>query len=239
MSETLVVSEMFGPTIQGEGASTGKPALFVRLGRCNLDCAWCDTPFTWDWKGKNGKAYDPSVELSNITTDEVALWVLGFDTPTVIISGGEPLLQAKRLRPLIDNLLLAGRNIEIETNGTLDPLRGLAGVEDRIRWNVSPKLDCSNVDFDKAINLKVLKTFATIPTATFKFVVKNETDIRIIQEIQDHTSIPDDRIWLMPEGTSSQAICESLPWVIERGIKNNFNVTTRVHVHAYGDKRGV
>lgn len=239
MNETLVVSEMFGPTIQGEGVSAGKPALFVRLGRCNLDCAWCDTPFTWDWKGKNGKAYDPSVELTSTTVAEVLDWCLQFETPTIVISGGEPLLQAKRLRVLVDHLLLVGREVEFETNGTLDPLRAFDGIEDRVRWNVSPKLDCSNVRYDKAIKYDVLRTFASIPTATFKFVVKDDLDIRMIQDIQRDTEMPDDRIWLMPEGITSEAICESLPWVIERGINNNFQVTTRVHVHAYGDKRGV
>ena len=46
----LVVAEVFGPTFQGEGPSTGQRAGFVRLGRCNLDCSWCDTPYTWDWE---------------------------------------------------------------------------------------------------------------------------------------------------------------------------------------------
>src|SRR4029450_7825218 len=54
----LVVSEVFGPTFQGEGPSVGRRAGFVRLGRCNLDCSWCDTPYTWDWE-----RHDPAVEL--------------------------------------------------------------------------------------------------------------------------------------------------------------------------------
>lgn len=54
----LVVSEVFGPTFQGEGPSLGRRAGFVRLGRCNLDCSWCDTPNTWDWS-----RFDPAIEL--------------------------------------------------------------------------------------------------------------------------------------------------------------------------------
>jgi organic radical activating enzyme len=38
----LVVSEIFGPTVQGEGTSMGRRCGFLRLGGCNLDCAWCD-----------------------------------------------------------------------------------------------------------------------------------------------------------------------------------------------------
>ena len=43
MPEELVVSEIFGPTWQGEGPSLGRRCGFVRLGRCNLACTFCDT----------------------------------------------------------------------------------------------------------------------------------------------------------------------------------------------------
>lgn len=41
----LLVSEVFGPTVQGEGKHCGRIAAFVRLGGCNLHCRWCDTPY--------------------------------------------------------------------------------------------------------------------------------------------------------------------------------------------------
>src|SRR5690606_2170027 len=44
---TLNVNEIFGITIQGEGPSMGRPCAFVRLFQCNLQCTWCDTPYTW------------------------------------------------------------------------------------------------------------------------------------------------------------------------------------------------
>ena len=37
-------------TLQGEGASLGFPAVFLRLSLCNLHCHWCDTPYTWNWE---------------------------------------------------------------------------------------------------------------------------------------------------------------------------------------------
>ena len=37
-------------SIQGEGANVGKPAVFLRMGLCNLKCSWCDTKYTWDWE---------------------------------------------------------------------------------------------------------------------------------------------------------------------------------------------
>ena len=57
-AESLVVSEVFGPTWQGEGPSLGRLCAFVRLGRCNLACCFCDTRYTWDWEH-----FDPGREL--------------------------------------------------------------------------------------------------------------------------------------------------------------------------------
>jgi 7-carboxy-7-deazaguanine synthase len=44
----LLVSEISGPTLQGEVPSAWQAAAFVRLGGCNLSCRWCDTAYTWD-----------------------------------------------------------------------------------------------------------------------------------------------------------------------------------------------
>ena len=235
----LSISEMFGPTVQGEGVSTGKPALFVRLGLCNLDCVWCDTPYTWDWKGKNGTPYDRKVELTDMTVDYVVQWASQHDTKLVVISGGEPLVQGATLAVLIEMLLDIGKDVEIETNGTISPKLHLEYVSDQIRFNVSPKIDCSGVDLNKSIKLDVLEEFVALPYSTFKFVVKTDQDIERVQDIVQWTDMPDDRVWLMPEGVDTQTISTSLPYVIEQAVANNYHVTTRLHVHAYGDKRGV
>ena len=62
----LVVSEVFGPTVQGEGPSAGRLCGFVRLGRCNLACDFCDTGYTWDWD-----RYDAAVELTEMPVGDV------------------------------------------------------------------------------------------------------------------------------------------------------------------------
>ena len=43
MTKKIEVTEIFGPTLQGEGPMAGHPAMFLRLRRCNLQCVWCDT----------------------------------------------------------------------------------------------------------------------------------------------------------------------------------------------------
>ena len=110
--DDLVVSEVFGPTFQGEGPSTGHRAAFVRLGRCNLTCTWCDTPYTWDWE-----RFDPSVELSRRTVAALLAEIEAMAPEIVVVTGGEPLLQQRRLVPLVaacaerglDTMLTAAR----------------------------------------------------------------------------------------------------------------------------------
>src|SRR4051794_5963800 len=89
---SLVVSEIFGPTWQGEGPSLGRRCGFVRLGRCNLACTWCDTPYTWDWE-----RFDPAVELRRTPVDDILSQLDAMDVDMVVISGGEPMLQQRHL----------------------------------------------------------------------------------------------------------------------------------------------
>jgi 7-carboxy-7-deazaguanine synthase len=112
-SDSLVIAECFGdtfPTFQGEGPSSGTPALFIRLSRCNLTCGWCDTRFTWDWKN-----YDPRSESARRTAGDLAAWATDADVEMVVITGGEPWLQQQGLITLVRRLLADGKRIAFET----------------------------------------------------------------------------------------------------------------------------
>ena len=119
------VKEIFY-TLQGEGAQTGRPAVFCRFAGCNLwsgreedrataVCRFCDTDFVGT-DGMNGGRFGPADELA----DAVAkVWPHTSDPlarPFVVCTGGEPLLQLDA--PLIDALHRQGFEIAIETNGT-------------------------------------------------------------------------------------------------------------------------
>src|SRR5205085_2854334 len=112
----VVVAEVFGPTFQGEGPSIGRRAGFVRLGRCNLDCSWCDTPYTWDWD-----RFDPAVELRSERLVDIVEQLAAMHPEIVVLTGGEPLLQQRHLGPLLDACLERGWPVEVETNGTIAP----------------------------------------------------------------------------------------------------------------------
>jgi 7-carboxy-7-deazaguanine synthase len=102
--QTLDIAEIF-KSIQGESTWAGLPCTFVRLARCNLRCAYCDTAY----------AYGPGTRMS---IDEVLQQCTTLHCSLVEITGGEPLLQDAT--PLLaERLLEAGCTVLIETNGTI------------------------------------------------------------------------------------------------------------------------
>ena len=222
---TLVVSEVFGPTFQGEGPTLGRRAAFVRLGRCNLDCSWCDTPFTWNWD-----RYDPAVELTRRAVDEIVDEVAAMGVDRVVLTGGEPLLQQRHLAPLLDACAERGWAVEVETNGTIAPTpEVIARVE---RFNVSPKLANSGVDRDKAIAADALAALATTGKAAFKFVVTGPADLDEI------AALGVEPVYVMAEGTTAEAVLATTRAVADAVAARGWHLTTRLHVLLWGDERG-
>ena len=105
---SYAVKEIF-KTLQGEGAQTGRPAVFCRFAGCNLACAFCDTDFT------GGDAFATTQSLVDAIERE---WQGPAGHRFVVLTGGEPLLQVDG--PLIGQLHARGFEIAVETNGTLD-----------------------------------------------------------------------------------------------------------------------
>lgn len=233
MKHELLVSERFGPTIQGEGPAAGRPAYFVRLGLCNLDCIWCDTPYTWDFKGRLGVVYDRH-SFDSVDPFTLAQQVKDAARPEmlVVITGGEPLVQRAQLVEFVAALVDNEFPVHVETNGTLDPGYNLS--RDVVTWVVSPKLAHARTT-RQSIDYDVLRRFVELD-AHFKFVIADPGDIDEVHELRDAVDIPVDRVWLMPEGiVYSQAAHRC---VAEQAAATGYNMSTRLHVLAWGNERG-
>ena len=126
---TYAVKEIFY-TLQGEGANTGRPAVFCRFAGCNLwsgrevdrataVCRFCDTEFVGT-DGDGGGKFDTAQALAAAVA---AQWPNeGKAKRFVVCTGGEPLLQLDA--PLVEALRAEGFSIAVETNGTLEPPAG-------------------------------------------------------------------------------------------------------------------
>lgn len=227
--DELVVAEVFGPTFQGEGPSIGRRAGFVRLGRCNLDCTWCDTPYTWDWD-----RFDPVVELRRTPVAQVLAELAAMTPEIVVITGGEPLLQQRHLAPLLTGCAAQGWPVEIETNGTIVPDASIVGLVHQ--WNVSPKLANSGIDMGRRIRPDALGALRATGRAVFKFVVAHEDELDEVAELAEaHQLAP---VWVMPEGTHPTAVTERARVLAQPVLDRGWNLTPRLHVLLWGDERG-
>jgi 7-carboxy-7-deazaguanine synthase len=218
-------------SIQGDGVSMGIPSVFVRLSICNLGCSWCDTAYTWDWS-----TFDPRVEIEKLEVDEVLSRVLLFRSRNTVITGGEPLLQMSPLEDLAGKLDLAGRRIEVETNGTVRPSAGLSA---RIsQWNVSPKLAHSGNKLERREKPAALRWFARATNAFFKFVISDPSDLDEVDAFVERYAVPPERVLLMPEGRDAEVLARRSEWLPELCIARGFRYTTRVHVLLWAEERG-
>jgi len=136
---SYAVKELF-LTLQGEGAQSGRRAVFLRFSGCNLwtgreqdraaaVCSFCDTDFV----GTNGPGGGKFADAHALADTVAACWGDTPDHRLVVCTGGEPLLQLDS--PLVEALHAHGFEIAIETNGTQLPPPGIDWI------CVSPKAD--------------------------------------------------------------------------------------------------
>jgi 7-carboxy-7-deazaguanine synthase (Cx14CxxC type) len=126
---TYAVKELY-VTLQGEGAQTGRRAVFLRFAGCNLwsgreadrahaVCSFCDTDFV----GTDGPGGGKFADAGRLAAAVAAAWGPGSNHRLVIATGGEPLLQLDAA--LVEALHAAGFAVGVETNGTQVPPPGL------------------------------------------------------------------------------------------------------------------
>ena len=226
-------------SLQGEGPSAGKPCGFVRLSRCNLACQWCDTPYTWHFEGDNrphrsGIAYERQANQVTLSEADVAARIAALDKPRLVVTGGEPLLQAPALARML--ALLRGMTVEIETNGTVAPPPALDALVHQ--YNVSPKLAHSGNPAELALVPERLAHWAAEPRAFLKFVIAEPSDVDEVLGLASQFAIPRERIYLMAEGTDPATLAAREHWLAQLCLDRNLTLSKRLHIELYGDERG-
>ena len=222
-------------SIQGEGRDIGRPSVFVRFSGCNLNCTFCDSSFASKISNRD-----------NVTTKSLYNTIMSFYNThnkyriNIIFTGGEPMLQQKYISEIIDMLYDDERvikfNIQIETNGTT-PIKF-----DNLKlcdFNISPKLSNSGNDLKKSINKETISSFKNSIYSIFKFVVKDISDIKEINNFVTSNKIKKEKIYLMPEGYNQKDLKDKTLWLIEICKRHGYNFTPRIHIDIYGNKRGV
>ncbi len=126
-------------TIQGEGYHSGKAAYFIRLGGCDVGCAWCDAKYTW-----NPRLYPPT------PIDEIVERAVACEAQSIVITGGEPLLYP--LAPLTEALKSHGLTIFLETSGS----HPFSGTFDWVCLSPKQKAEPLDEAYAHADELKVI-----------------------------------------------------------------------------------
>jgi organic radical activating enzyme len=176
-------------------------------------------------------------EFKPKTVDEILATVGEVDE--VVLTGGEPLLHqnnpawAELLRSLSSRSIF----ISIETNGTISPnpvTRTFVG-----HYSISPKL--ANAGLHKpgqSTGLAEWPNELKHRSACLKFVVTGAKDVQTAAELADAYGWPRWQTWVMPEGTTTEALLYNFRAITDAAIKNGLNVSQRLHVFAYGNERG-
>ncbi len=242
MTEKIRVSEIFGPTIQGEGTLIGQPTIFVRTGGCDYRCVWCDTLHAVDsqfrdtWKPMKPEAVFADVEALS-----------GGKALMVSLSGGNPAIQP--LAPLIKLGKAKGYRFALETQGSI--AQDWFGDLDVL--TLSPKPPSSEMSTDWQKLDQCIAAAASKPQIALKIVVFDEPDYQYAKEVaKRYSDLP---LYLQPgnhtppagddkEGgtVDIEGINARLRWLAEKVAADRWYEATilpQLHVLIWGNRRGV
>jgi 7-carboxy-7-deazaguanine synthase len=216
LADALLVHEIYR-SVQGETSFAGLPCTLVRLSACNLRCRWCDTP----------QAFTGGTRMPRA---EVLARALRHGTQLVLVTGGEPLLQAGVL-PLMTELCDAGRTVMLETSGERD----VSGVDSRVHRIVDLKAPGSGESAkNRWANLPLLGARDQV-----KLVLADRADYEWARDVIERERLPErvGEVLLSPvHGELSPK--ELVDWVLHDGLR--VRVQLQLHKVIWGaDAQGV
>lgn len=249
----LEVNEIFGPTIQGEGKRIGNPSVFIRFGKCNMQCAGfeveyetpsgikkcsCDSFYASDIAFRDEwdryESSKPLIEKINK--------ILPSYKVDIVITGGEPLLYWKDIefQKFMKYYIDLGYHITIETNGSIDIELNEPWHKD-ILFSMSVKLSNSGENLQKRININTLNNIlSTSKNSYLKFVLDIDFIPKADKEIDFILSqIPSCEVYLMPLGDTAEIIYKNSLSVIEFALQKGYKYSDRLHIRVWNNKRGV
>ncbi|MEF0941748.1 7-carboxy-7-deazaguanine synthase QueE [Rhizobium sp. BR 362] len=238
---TIRVSEIFGPTIQGEGVLIGLPTVFVRTGGCDYRCSWCDTLHAVD--------SDYRDQWQPMSVDEIWQEVtrLSGGKPLMVsLSGGNPAIQP--LGPLIARGHDQGYRFALETQASI----AKSWFADLDVLVLSPKPPSSGMVTDWDALGDCLRLAADGPQIALKFVVFDDRDyayaraaaarfphLPVYLQPGNHTPPP-------PEADDAtidiDGIMDRMRWLVDKVTSDGWfeaRVLPQLHVLLWGNKRGV
>jgi 7-carboxy-7-deazaguanine synthase len=237
----LPINELFY-SLQGEGKLAGVPTVFVRTSGCNLRCWFCDSYHT---------SWEPTHAWMDI--DEIINEVTGHKSAEhVVLTGGEPMMHDESVG-LLNRLGELGYHTTVETNGTIfrDTQIDLASISPKLQSSTpaaerDPKGDGEWADRheERRIDIDALSNLVDTYDSQLKFVVTGPEDIPEIESLVERvreateTGIPDDDVFLMPEGMTRDQLDESRKEVAELAMEYSYRYTPRLHVDLWNDAPG-
>lgn len=201
----LYVQEIFA-TFQGEGPYVGWPAIFIRLGGCNLACEFCDTEFESFSSMQLGDILSEADKLSGISSK--------LTHGLVVITGGEPFRQP--IEKLCENLVDKGYKVQIETNGTL-----YRKLPDGVDIICSPKV--SNGKYHN-IRSDLLERISAL-----KFIISDGvSDYRQVGEVgQGEYDIP---VYVQPmDEYNEEKNLKNMALAVDIAQKNGYRLSLQTH----------
>lgn len=247
-NKAIPVGEIY-PCVQGEGKYVGIPHLLIRFTGCRLRCqfsggSFCDTPFA-SWKPEKGK----------ITYNDILQMYKKYPQISyTMITGGAPTLFPEDLQTLCLLGKSFGHVITIETEGSefVETEADLISLSPKLS-NSTPQpgtwMEYANrkvSEKDREQHEKWRCNYGAMemlikhhPDYQFKPVISSKDDLEEIQILQNRLDIPNNNVWLMPEGLMEEQLTERRKWVLELCIKHGYNFSDRLQVVTYGDRRGV
>jgi 7-carboxy-7-deazaguanine synthase len=239
MTEDIRISEIFGPTIQGEGPLIGQPTVFVRTAGCDYRCSWCDTLYAVLPQYRDEWQFMAPAEILK-RVDELA----GHRPILISLSGGNPALQP--LGAFIQLARQQGHSFALETQGSIHQ-----PWFSELDWIVvSPKPPSSHMTVDWAAVKDCITAAGQRTRRALKIVIFDEADYDFARDAA--ARFPDIALYLQvgnPVKAAAGSVDPNLSdlaarfrWLSEKVANDRWfavHVLPQLHVLIWGNKRGV